>query len=209
MKNVLIALGVIALMFLGGFLTGRCTRSCPQPPAPQVDTVYVADTIKVDNPKPVSEVPDGYELVPIGTVDEYAGTVEELMAALAAKPTVVTIHDTTFIAVPMSNHTFTDNKTYKAIVRGYNVSMLHHETYQETITITKTKTVPPKWAIMPQISAFYSPIGVGMAAGIKAEIWAKKWQIEPIAEYGFFYDGTKIVRGAYFGASFGYALMMK
>lgn len=211
MKNILITLGILALLFLGGFLTGRCTRSCPHPPAPQIDTVYV-DTTKIDSPAPVEVVPDGYELVPIGTLDElaeYKGTCEELYDALAKKPTVVTIRDTTYIQVPMMDYTFTDDKTYKALVRGYNVTMLHHESYQTTRYITQYETVLPKWEITPVLSAFYSPIGIGATAGLKVDLRAKKWQIEPSAEYGFFFDGTKFVRGPMFGIRAGYTLFAK
>ena len=206
MKPILITLVALALL-CGGFFLGRKSVHCPE------ITEYTAtDTVYVDAPPPVEVIPDGYELVPIGTkqtLAEYVATIAEYQDSLAMKPKIVVEHDTAYISVPMFDYTFTDNETYKALVRGYNVTMLHHESYEKTHYITLTKTTLPKWEITPVLGAFYSPIGIGAAAGLKVDFRAKKWQFEPSAAYGFYFDGAEVVRGPTFGVKIGYTLYAK
>ena len=177
-------------------------------PEPVIDTTSRIDTVYLDAPIPDVVIPDGFELVPVGTLEEYVGTCEELMAALAKKPTVVTIRDTTYIKVPMSNYHFTDSTTYEMAVRGYNVDLLWHKSFQETKYITKTEYVTEYkdygLVLYPKISTFGTKGLLGATAGIGADIALGNKGIirfEPEVGYNILWTDQGLSHGAYVGGA--------
>ena len=147
---VAVTLVAATALFFTGFGIGRKTARI-EPPTPQVDTITICDTIVDYKPKEAA-IPAGFELVPVGTSDKIAlleDVILEQESQLLAKPTIVEVHDTTYIAVPMSKTTFTDDKTYKCEVLGYGTKMLWHESYQETYYIKVPELYSPKWAFSP------------------------------------------------------------
>lgn len=196
--SILILIAVIAVVAVSCFFLGR-RNAIKNAPAPQVDTVTVRDTI-VDYKPIEASIPAGYELVPAGTLNVYEEVLSAYKDSLAQKPMLVTVHDTTYIAVPLSKTTFTDDKTYKCEVLGYGTKMLWHESYQETAYITKTTTVPalPKLALSPNLSAFATPKVFGLSAGLKVDVWSGNWRFSPGVAYSLiavdksFYHGPMI-----------------
>ena len=188
LKKILIAIGILLLVFAVGCFTGRrsALKSLPEP---QVDTVTIRDTI-IDYKPQEAVIPKGWELVPASTIKLYNGIIEAYKDSLERKPTIVVEKDTTYIAVPIDETTFTDGKTYKCAVEGYATKMLWHESYQETQYITKTVPVPtlPKFAISPDFSALVSKSTIFIGAGAKIDIWAGKWRFSPGVDYGLFFN---------------------
>ena len=171
-------------------------------PGPAIDTTSKRDTIYIDKPAPTETIPDGYELTPVGLVDS-------LQDSLAKKPTLVTLHDTTYISIPMSAYRFTDGTTYDMAVRGYDVSLLYHKSFQETKYITKTVTVPEYrdygLIFYPQISTLTSKDFIYAGAGIGADIALgdkKILRFEPEVNYGILWTNEGLSHGVYVGARF-------
>ena len=170
-------------------------------PEPAIDTTSKTDTVYKDKPVPVEVIPDGYELTPIGLVSQ-------LQDSLAQKPKLVTLHDTTYIAVPMSNYHFTDTTTYDMMVRGYDVSLLYHKSFQETKYITKTIPVPEYreygLLIYPKVSTFGMKGILGATAGIGADIRLGDkgiFYVSPEIDYGVLWTEQGMSHGIYAGAT--------
>lgn len=200
-KNVLIWLGLLLLIFGAGVLVGRCGhRNGPDSQLQhKPDTLFICDTIVDYRPKEAA-IPAGYELVPLGTSDKIAlleDVILEQESQLLAKPTLVEVHDTTYIAVPMSRTTFTDNATYKCLVEGYNTKMLWHESYQEKQIITKPVAAPPVFAISGGFSAFGIGKVFGLGAGVEVSLRQGNWVFRPGIGYGLNNDGQNWGRGPY------------
>ena len=152
--NILLIVGIL-LLFGAGFLVGRKTAH-PEAPVPQVDTITIRDTI-VDYKPQEAAIPAGFELIAVSQIEDYEKTIAEFQDSLNAKPTLVTIRDTTFIVVPLTDKTFTDGKTYECVVRGYDTKMLWHKSFQETKIVTEHYPVPPKWSLSPYVGASFTP----------------------------------------------------
>lgn len=185
-KHILIALGILLLIFGAGFLTGRKTAR-NGPVTPQEDTVTIRDTI-IDYKPQQAAIPNGYELVPSGTLHIYEEVLAAYKDSLARKPMLVEYHDTTFIAVPIDQTTFTDNKTYKCLVEGYASKMLWHESYQETKIVKVPQLYNPKWQFSPAVSAFVGKDILAVGAGLKLDVWQGKWQFSPGLSYCWGYS---------------------
>ena len=212
MKKTLIQLAVLlAASLLLGYGMVKIDRHlrAPSGTPPQLDTVTVHDTVTVMGSDPVSAVPDGFELVPVGTATKvalYEDMVVQLSSALYdmehPKPELVEIHDTTYIVVPMTDYTFTDNKTYEYAVRGYGVTELWHKSFQETTTITQH--VPEyrdyAWTLYPKVSVFGGPAFLGAQAGIGADIAIsqnRRWRFVPELGYGLVQSNGNLSHGWY------------
>lgn len=207
--QLLIALGILLLLFGAGFYCGHRNAE-KNAPVPRVDTLTVHDTI-IDYKPIAAPVPAGYELVPASTISGYDDMIAAYKDSLQRKPTLVTLHDTTYIAVPMTRTTFTDNKTYKCEVQGYDTKMLWHESYQQTKYITKTTEVPtlPKLAISPDFSAFATRSVFGMGAGVKLDVWAGKWRLSPSVGYALVKDSQSWSHGPAVAFSVNYNIVLK
>lgn len=220
--QLIVLLAVSLLLGYGMVKIDRHLRA-PSGTPPQRDTVTVHDTVTVMGSDPVSAVPDGFELVPVGTATKVA-LYEDMVAQLSSalydlehpKPELVEIHDTTYIVVPMQEYTFTDHKTYEYAVRGYGVTELWHRSFQETNyitnTVTKTEyrpfafTLYPKVGMVGGISFFSAQAGLGMDIAISQN---RRWQFSPEAGYGLLYSGPErpLSHGWYGGASIKFNLI--
>lgn len=198
LKKLAIGLGLLLLIFGAGVLVGRCGhRNGPDSqPQHKPDTLFIRDTIIDYRPKQAT-IPAGYELVPTTTLQRYDAVLAAYKDSLQRKPMLVEIHDTSYIAVPMSRTTFTDNATYKCLVEGYNTKMLWHESYQEKQIITKPVAVSPVFAISGGFSAFGIGKVFGLGAGIEASLRQGNWAFRPGIGYGVNHDGTGWGHGPY------------
>jgi len=217
--QLIMLLAVSLLLGYGMVKIDRHLRA-PSGTPPQRDTVTVHDTVTVTGSDPVSAVPDGFELVPVGTATKvalYEDMVVHLSSALYdlehPKPELVEIHDTTYIVVPMTDYTFTDNKTYEYAVRGYGVTELWHKSFQETTTITQhvPEFHPYRWTLYPTAGLFAGTGNlVGAKAGIGADIAISangRWRFVPEGGYAFIYTNGVASHGFYGGVGFKFNLI--
>lgn len=213
---VWVALGIICLaLSIGCFFLGkRVGASAAVPPgiAPP-DTVWVRDTITTTAAQK-TEIPKGYELVPVGTLKVYDAVLNAYKDSLARKPMLVDYKDSSYIAVPKSDFKFSDEgKTYEFAVNGYDVSFLWHKSYEQTAYITNTVGVPFKWSLYPEAGLYYGAGGVATAkVGIGADIGISKnlrFRFVPEAGYALSYVGGSLQRGFYGSVTFKYNLIQK
>ena len=163
----------------------------------------------MDSPVPVEVVPDGFELVPAGTLQQLRrsfSTIDELRDSLGREPELVFVHDTAFIVVPLQDYKFGDGKTYEMLVRGYDVDLLWHKSFNETTVITKTEEVfrDFKWTLYPRAGAFALPGVVGATLGLGADISLspdRRLRFVPEAGYGAFYSSGAIRYGPFVGGA--------
>ena len=198
-KEFLLFLGILLLLFGAGFLSGRrnALRNIPEP---QKDTVTIRDTITDYKPQETS-IPDGFKLIPVSQIEDYEKALAEFRDSLSAKPKIVTYHDTSYIAVPISKYHFTDKKTYECEATGYDVKMLWHKSFQETKYITDTYPIPPKFALSPFVGGrLYLPGTFYLGAGIRADFWSGRWQFSPSVGYGMTFADKSFQHG--FSAEF-------
>ena len=220
--QIAVCLAVSVLLGIGMVRIDRRLRA-PSDTPPQVDTTTVLDTLTAPGSDPVAVIPDGFELVPAGTVTKVA-LYEDMVSQLShdlyekehPKPELVEIHDTTYIVVPMQEYTFTDHKTYEYAVRGYGVTELWHRSFQETqyITNTVTKaeyrpfsfTLYPKVGMVGGVSFFSAQTGLGMDIAISKN---RRWLFSPEAGYAMLYSGPdkSLSHGWYGGASIKFNLI--
>ncbi|MBR1537902.1 MAG: hypothetical protein IJ636_00165 [Bacteroidales bacterium] len=198
LKKLAIGLGLLLLIFGAGVLVGRFGhRNGPDSQQQhKPDTLFIRDTIIDYRPKQAT-IPAGFELVPAGTLKIYDAVLAAYKDSLQRKPLLVERHDTTYIAVPMSRTTFTDNATYKCLVEGYNTKMLWHESYQEKQIITKPVPYPPTFTISGGFSAFGVGKVFGLGAGIEASLRQGNWAFRPGIGYGLNHDGQNWGHGPY------------
>ena len=216
-KHIIIALGILLLLFGAGFLTGRKTARNGQisPDKPEPDTATVTSTIVDDSPKEEAAIPKGWELVPTARIREYEEVIAAYKDSLARKPLIVTgvpgvtEHNSQFIAVPISQSTFTDNKTYKCVVEGYASKMLWHESYQETKIVKVPQLYNPKWQFSPAVSAFVGKDILAVGAGLKLDVWQGKWQFSPSLSYCWGYSNGQQWHGPVATFSMSYNLIRK
>ena len=206
--QIAVCLAVSVLLGIGMVRIDRRLRA-PSDTPPQVDTTTVLDTLTAPGSDPVAVIPDGFELVPVGTATKvalYEDMVVQLSSALYdlehPKPELVEIHDTTYIVVPMRDYTFTDHKTYEYAVMGYVVTELWHNSFQETTTITQRvpEYRPYSWTLWPKVGAFAGKGILGLQAGIGADIAISKnrrWRFEPEAGYMMLNTGGQLSQGFY------------
>ncbi|MFA6717709.1 MAG: hypothetical protein WCS15_01380 [Prevotella sp.] len=220
MKNR-IFLSILAVCVISVFLLGLVIGKAiygPKINDSQKDEQVKYDTITVEKPVSVATVPNGYELVSIGTkskLEEAIRTANSKLAeyrdSLERKPSVVLVKDTLYIRVPMSISEFTDGSTYRCSVRGYGVQMLWHQSYKETKYITRVAKTDYRWKAHPFLSANIAPSGLTASAGIALDLSFSKngrWRLVPEVGYRFrSEDGIK--KEWYGGASVRYELIRK
>ena len=196
---------VVTALVLGVVLGFVTEHRFSRPSEPQIDTLRIRDTAFVDSPLPESIVPAGFELVPAGTSQQlrrYFATIEELQDSLAREPELVYVHDTAFIVVPLQDYKFGDGKTYEMLVRGYDVDLLWHKSFTETVVVTKTEPVfrDFKWTLYPSAGAFALPGVFGASLGLGADISIssdRRLRFVPEAGYGALYTGGDVRYGPF------------
>ena len=217
LKHILIALGILLLLFGAGFLTGRKTARNGQisPDKPEPDTTTVTSTIVDDSPKEEAAIPKGWELVPTARIREYEEVIAAYKDSLARKPLIVTgvpgvtAPNSQFIAVPISQSTFTDHQTYECIVEGYATKMLWHKSFQETKYVQVPTLQQPKWQFSPVVSGFVGKDLLAVGGGLKLDIWSKRWQFTPSINYCWGYNGGQQWHGVVGSFSLSYNLIRK
>ena len=209
-KDLLILVAVLLLFFGAGFAIGSKSHrnSHISQDKPKVDTLYQRDTIDAEMVKE-TQIPRGFELVASDVLRTYQSLVDLYRDSLSRVPVLVEVHDTSYIAVPLSDYTFTDDKTYRAVVNGYNVKMLRHESYQETKIIQQPQLYYPKWQISPAVGAVAGRDVFGVGAGVGLDVWQDRWQFSPSVGYGFFYANGSASHGFYGSFSLSYNLIRK
>ncbi len=107
------------------------------------DTATRTDTVFIDRPAPVSSIPAGVELLPVGTLAQMQARVDSL---LAVQP------DTAFVEIPVPIETKRyggrPGDEYEAQVSGWHPSLDWIEVYSRTQTITSTIVKDaPHWSL--------------------------------------------------------------
>lgn len=206
--------GIVAAIacFGGGIITERARNSRIPHESPQVDTLYAHDTITLTTAKE-TRIPRGWELMPAGTSEKLA-SYEELVSlykdSLGRKPVVVEIRDTTYIAVPITEHTFTDDKTYSCGVSGYDVKMLWHKSYQTTAYIPTTAYRPYKWTAFPFVEVGVGSDFIAASAGVGLDLDMSandRWRFVPELGYNWLYANGRMRHGFYGSAKIKFNLI--
>lgn len=187
-RDFAILAAVLLLFFGAGFAVGWKSHRNGQisQDKPKVDTLYQRDTIVAETVKE-TQIPRGYELVASDVLRTYQNLVDLYRDSLSRVPVLVEVHDTSYIAVPLSDFTFTDGKTYTAVVNGYNCKMLHHEAYHETLIVQQPQLYNPKWQISPVVGAVAGKDVLGVGAGLKLDAWQNRGSSRQVQAYGFIY----------------------
>jgi len=137
---------------LFGVVIGRhFPYKTPETPLkPQVDTLYLHDTIRIAAPVPTHTEPD-------------------------VRTDTLWLHDTVAVPVPIERKTYEDS-SYRAVVSGWHPSLDTLDIYQKTTIIEKQIPVPvkvkPRWTV--GITAGYGAgkdgltpyVGVGVTYGL-------------------------------------------
>ncbi len=153
-EKILTLCGVLFLLALGiGFLAGQ--RVSRGHEAPTVvgevevgrDTVRLTDTVFIDKPREASR--------------EIVGEMSAVLPVVADSADIDTPGDSATVLLPVERKVYEDS-TYRAVVEGFNPSLVSLEIYptREIVTVTKRQTVMvrPKIAVGPSLSVGYDPL---------------------------------------------------
>jgi len=151
LRDVCIGLFFALLVLVGYAISLLFPHNPPQPPLkPQVDTLYIHDTIRIATPVPTHTEPD-------------------------VRVDTLWLHDTVPALVPIERKTYEDS-SYRAVVSGWHPSLDTLDIYQTTTIIEKQIPVPvkvkPRWTV--GITAGYGAgkdgltpyVGVGVTYGL-------------------------------------------
>ena len=151
MRKALEILGIVLVLVLGGIVGYwlRGLRPGPEPPEPQIDTLWIHDTTKIVQPVYVKErVIDTFNiLVPIHETD------------------------TMLVPVPITQKYYRD-KNYDLWISGFRPALDSIYIFKETaiVEIPVIKTVTKRWGIGVQGGVTYLPktgftpyVGVGVS----------------------------------------------
>ena len=158
MQKTLAYLSLVLAFVLGFFVCFVCRRQGPGPVDPEVriDTLWLHDTLRLPAPKPKTAHVIDSVLVPVRDT--------------------IQLHDTTFIAVPISQ-TYYSEKEYEAWVSGYRAKLDSLHIYQQTaiVEIPVYKTVTKRW-------------GLGVQAGVTYQFGQEKNRVLPYVGVGISYN---------------------
>lgn len=182
LKFIIIALAVCLVSYIGG-----CSRSCETcrrqgyadgfeagyNTPHSADTTFVADTTADQDPVPSSVTPAGFELVPVGTVDQLLALADSLASAT---------HDTTeiYIPVPIERQEYT-KPDYHLIISGYHPRVELIEVYPTTAYINNyidrpvpvDRPVPYSWTLSVTADVLVQKGFYQARAGARLD-----WQVE-------------------------------
>lgn len=208
--NILFVLFIaISCFMVGKYVAGR-KKGVESKIIHKTDTITIRDTIVSYRAKK-EVIPKGYQVVETNILKSYEELVNMYRDSLNRKPRTINIHDTSYITIPISDYIFTDNKTYKVAINGYDCKLLWHESYKETQILTPhpeylrhSVTFSPVFGFVGAYSGFMFKVG------IKLDLAAKKdrWHFVPEIGYSMTYknDWTK---GFYGGANIRYDLIRR
>ena len=131
MQKTLAIIGIILLVVAGVFLGWwlRGFRPVVIEPVVQTDTLWLHDTIKIQQPAPKAKwIHD--------------------TTYLAVRDTVQ-MHDTTYVPIPRETTFYTDASSYEAWVTGFRASLDSIHVFQQTAIVEKVvyQKVKRKWGI--------------------------------------------------------------
>ena len=161
MQKTLAYIGIVLLFLLGaglGFWLRGKFPAKPVDPVVQTDTLYLRDTIRIDNPVPVPKP----VYLPSDTVR-----------------LVSVQHDTVEVLVPMEQKHYHDS-LYDAYVSGFKPNLDSLHVYPVTKVITTTVTIPQKvkhWGI-----------GVHAGVGVQYGTIGKRMDVGPYIGVGISYN---------------------
>ena len=133
---------VAAVLCVAAFLLGsfKAKNEPLEPLFPQVDTLYLHDTIRVQTPPKPAKIVYLRDTVLRFCTD--------------------TLHDTVTVALPLEQAEVRDS-LYTAWISGYRPQLDSIEIYQTTQTVTICHTLPaPRWSIGIQAGVGITPKGV-------------------------------------------------
>lgn len=172
---VLAVLIVCAVSYMAGRVKGRrigygggysdgyeAGWSAPHP----ADTEWLEVIKYVDRPVPVSSIPAGVELLPVGTLAQMQARIDSL---LAVQP------DTAFVEIPVPIEArYYAGEEYEAQVSGWHPSLDWIRIRQQTGIVTPATPQPPKRGIHVSFGAtagygiMWTPDGVRAGPGATA-----------------------------------------
>lgn len=132
---------VVAVSLLLVFTVKDCARQLrPDPPAPQIDTLYIRDTVLVQTPPPPAKTVYLRDTVLLAYCD--------------------TIRDTVAVFLPIEQVTVADS-LYTAWISGVAPRLDSIAIYRQKEVITITQKVPaPRWSLGLQAGVGITPKGV-------------------------------------------------
>jgi len=157
-------LGVLlGAAFVTGAFVGFKIRRPPEPTKPQVDTVWLPDTVKLTDSNPIGSVTVPLPIVR-PSVPDTAGLAHNLADsansfAKNAKDTV-TVRDSVFVEVPIEEKTY-EGEHYRAVIQGYQPKLV-------SIDLLLPDIVPPEPAFKP---GWHFTIGLQMGYGFTPDGW--------------------------------------
>ena len=163
MQKALAYIGIALLVILGA-VTGWWLRGLSIPPLPKPE--IKKDTVYIDNPVEIEVTPQGYELVPVGTMERVSGQIRALEDSLEKKPRIVKKDSLIYIEVPMEQKHYGDS-TYDAWVSGYKPSLDSLKLYNTTVFIpVPSKEKPKRWGIGVQAGYGFGKGGATPYVGV-------------------------------------------
>jgi len=170
MRKVHLYIALSALLFsllLNVYLAQRgCERITAE--VVRIDTIVVRDTVRVTEPKLVTEMIVRYDTV---YVPEKAilGTQDSLNVPESAEVG-------TQVMLPITQRVYEDS-TYKAVVRGYNPELVSFEMYRKEVyyPMIVEKKVKPKVVVSAGVYGGFgvkgADYGVGVSVGVPIWSW--------------------------------------
>lgn len=132
--GVVTLIALMALAFLAGrWAAGEANNDWEE----TTDTLIVKDTVRVLDPQPqlVTQEVVKYKYVMVDRVD-----------TLLERDTVIQVKENVAV-IPITQKTYTDSTTYRAVVSGYDPRLDEIEIYRENMIVTQVKKERIRWAI--------------------------------------------------------------
>lgn len=159
-KKILIAIGVILVAWLIGYVIGR-NHISDVTGVIQIDTLVRYDTIQIEKPAEI----------------RYKKLTQTILVPVSD---TIVMHDSIFVPVQKEVKEYKDS-LYYARVSGYHPSLDYIEVYPKVTTISKTETIVqdrPQWHYSLDLRLDYGQVGYKyIQPGIGAEVGYKKWAI--------------------------------
>lgn len=166
LKQNIIFLAVVGVLlgvaFIGGAFVGFKYRQPPEPAKPQVDTVWVHDTTRLTDSKPVGSV-----IATLPTARPDTVFVPSIDSATARVDTIIIARDSVAVEVPIEQRTY-EGEHYRAVVQGFQPELVSIDIRLPEIAAPKRKW----WSVTvgPQVGYGFTPKGWQPYAGIGVSV---------------------------------------